>query len=624
MQTNMISRLARGAYVSTVVSLLSVMPAASQGQGNAAECCDQLRAPFYNAELTALDLRGGEDFMVPSALSNVAGVGALLSGQTLSAKLSDPEMRAEVYSEAILSAIAADELGRLHPEAARSIGGDENLEAFARATDQTSNVVAATADIKSGVEAIEAVNRARRMGSNVNAAQAAAASRFQSSPLGKASTDLAVLSLAVNLATDFKDEADRATFLGEAIRDARIIGALKNLEVVLQAVGGQDPAMLQGIADARTRLTELSENRLERMVSAGAAAFDSNKTVIAALALGHVASGGASLVAREVMELGVSVDEFTAQTISIAAMHNIAAASLAPIKMLGNDDISIFGNLPLDEINVTQLGALNARLAAEANAATYTLLWTDRWQNPTSLAGLGKALGMTASEALGAGDNLKERYRRLVSERGRLQIELWNAAIKSQEEEFSKTVSNGDFFDKRDYDKQLYMGVLQVYIPSFLDRDETMTRRENADGDFGPWFYGENSLTMEQYRQGHEDQAASRFVYAERGSLRSFERILNLRENKGCEIKPLSFSLDEKSLGIRAFTVSPPKPNASYFAPEFCKNKTVHFVVTGLRVLDYPVAVKFSIGANNAGAGAFKIVALAEEIASTISLNARP
>jgi hypothetical protein len=366
--------------------------------------------------------------MVPSALSNVAGFGALLRGRTLAAKLSDPDMRAEVYSEAILSAIAADELGRLEPEAARGIGGNENLESFARAGGQTSNVVGATADITRGVRAIEAVNRARRMGSNVNSAQAAAAARFQSSPLGKASTDLAVLSLAVNLATDFNDEADRAAFLGEAIRDARIIGALKDLEAVLQVID-HDPAMLQGIVDARTRLTELSNDRLERMASAGAAAFDSNKATIAAFALTSVASGGASLVAREVMELGVSVDDFTAETISIAAMHNIAAASLAPIRMLAEGDMSSLDGLSPEEIDVTQLGAFNARLAAEANAATYTLLWTDRWDNPTSVAGLGKALGMSMSEGLGAGNHLKERYRRLVATRAETQAALWDAAL---------------------------------------------------------------------------------------------------------------------------------------------------------------------------------------------------
>ena len=366
--------------------------------------------------------------MVPSALSNVAGFGALLRGRTLAAKLSDPDMRTEVYSEAILSAIAADELGRLEPEAARGIGGDGNLESFARAGGQTSNVVGTTADITRGIKAIEAVNRAQRMGSNVNSAQAAAAARFQSSPLGKASTDLAVLSLAVKLAADFNDEADRAAFLGESIRDARIIGALKDLEAVLQVID-HDPAMLQGIVDARTRLTELSKDRLERMASAGAAAFDSNKVVIAALALGRVASGGASLVAREVMELGVSVDDFTAQTISIAAMHNIAAASLAPIRMLADGDMSSMGDLSPEEIDVTQLGAFNARLAAEANAATYTLLWTDRWGNPTSVAGLGKALGMTVSEALGAGDDLNERYRRLVATRAETQAALWDAAL---------------------------------------------------------------------------------------------------------------------------------------------------------------------------------------------------
>ena len=408
---------------------LSLMPASLTAQAASEPCCDRIQPPFQDAAVTALELSDGELFMVPSALGDVAGFGALIGGETLSAKLSQPQIRAKVYTQALLSAIAADELARLEPEAAHGVGGSDALASLAGGLSNASDAAGIADDVTAGIRAIEAADAARRAGARLDLSADSAATRLKSTVLGRSAAGLSILSLAANLASDFDAASDRVNFLSEAIRDARVAGALADLEAVLRAMPGHDPAMLEGVADARTRLTRLSESRLRRLAAAGGAAFRDNLgTMAAGMALARVASGGAAMVAREVVQLGLSLNDFTARTVSISAMHNLVAGSLAQLRMLADDDASMLEGLSRKDIDVTRLAAFEARLSAEATAATYNLLWTDRWDAPLSFAGLGKALGMTASEVVGAADDLKPRYRDLVARRAQLQRDLWAAA----------------------------------------------------------------------------------------------------------------------------------------------------------------------------------------------------
>lgn len=448
--------------VLTVLAIIITVPVSSGGaQERLIECCDQVRTPFNEAEVEALDLEDGELFMVPTALIDVGGVGALLGGSSLKATLSDPQTRAKVYSEAVLSAIAAEELSRLEPVAARGPDASDMISAFSTVSSQASDASGIASDVTSGIRAVEAADAARRAGTSISTAQAAEAARFKSSLLGRGSTALGRLTLAANLASNFDDASDRAAFLGEAIRDARISGALSDLEAVLRASPGRDPAMVQGVADAQTLLTQLSDSRLRRMAEAGAAAFDANQATIAGLVLAKVVSGGAAMVASEVMQLGVSLDDFTAQTISIAAMHNLSAASLAQVKMIADEDTSMLDERELGEIDVRRLGAFQAQLAAEANAATYNLLWTDRWDEPLSFAGLGKALGMTAAEAGSASEDLQERYRDLVAQRARTQVDLWIAALP-------KVETGSHYIQKLDLKDFDFFNAIQLKIPEIF------------------------------------------------------------------------------------------------------------------------------------------------------------
>jgi hypothetical protein len=421
--------IGRVLMIFALMSGLTSLPASVAGQQAPTTCCEQVRPPFYDAEVEALDLADGAVFMVPSALIDVAGFSAILGGKTLSAQLSDPRFRAKIYTQAVLSANAAEELTRLEPEAAQGFGGEDLLTTVTGTSSHVADAAGIAAEVTSGIGLIAAENAAIRAGKSVSAAQAAEAARFKKSLLGRGSSALGSLALAAKLASDFDDARDRVTFLGEAIRDARIAGALADLEAVLRATPGHDPAMVQGVADAQARLTRLSESRLRRMASIGADVFDANRATMAGMALGTVASGGAAMVAREVMELGVSLDEFKVQTLSIAAMHNLAAANLDQVRMLAEGGDPMLRSLSPDDIDVTRLGAFDARLAAEANASTYNMLWTDRWDKPLSIAGIGKAIGLSVAEHDTAGANLQERYRTLVTRRAQMQARLWKLAL---------------------------------------------------------------------------------------------------------------------------------------------------------------------------------------------------
>src|SRR6056297_1073485 len=81
---------------------LTAFPPGAPAQQAPTSCCDQVRRPFYDAEVEALDLADGAVFMVPSALSDVAGFSSILGGKTLSAQLSDPRFRAKIYTQAVL------------------------------------------------------------------------------------------------------------------------------------------------------------------------------------------------------------------------------------------------------------------------------------------------------------------------------------------------------------------------------------------------------------------------------------------------------------------------------------------------------------------------------------------
>ncbi|MDZ7854514.1 MAG: hypothetical protein U5L98_18235 [Halomonas sp.] len=417
---------------SAVAVAMAVSPVAAPAQQAEVTCCGQLRAPFSGDEVRALDLSDGELFMVPKALAGLAGAGSLLSSETMSGMLSDTETRARVYAEAVLSAIAAEELGRLEPGVVEGVAGPDMLSSFAGASGQVSDAAGMVAHVVSDIRAIEAAEAARRAGESVSAAQAAASRRLGTSALGKGARTFGVLSLAADLTSDFDTSLDRSRFLAEAVLDARIAGALADLEAVLRAKPGYDPAMVRGVAEARNRLTTLSEGRLRRMAAAGSAAFRQNGATMAGFMLGTVASGGAAMVAREVMQLGVSLNDFTARTVSIAAMHNLAAEILSPLRILGEGHASGLRDIAPDDIDAMRLGAFQARLTAEANAATYTLLWTDRFDQPLSMAGLGKALGLTMAERDTAAGDLEARYRRLVADRARMQARLWTAALTQQ------------------------------------------------------------------------------------------------------------------------------------------------------------------------------------------------
>ena len=562
-------------------------------------CCDQVRPPFYGAELEALDLSDGELFQIPSALGDVAGVGARLGGASLRSELSDPDLRAAVYSEAVLSALAAEQLTRLEPEAAGGISNRDLLTSLAGVTAQGATVIGTANDISESIRAIEAARAAGDASAGVGI----------NTPLGRGASALGPVALAASLVDEFEHGADGAAFLGEAVRDARIAGALVDLEAVIRASPGYDPAMLAGVQDARARLVSLSESRLRRMAEAGRNAFDANQETIAALALAKIASGGAAIVAGEVLSLGASLDDFSGNTLSISAMHNLAAATIEQTKMIADGDTAMFHGLSVEDIDVRRLGAFQARLSAEASAATYTLLWTDRLDGALSVAGWGRKLGLDIAEALRAEDDLQARYRALVAERAKIQAELWRAAARPRPAPLTGGLA------------QLYLGALHVEIPATFERDDHVVEISEAMGEAGPWFYSECGMTLRDLRAGADVGAPCRTAYAQRGSRGGFQQDLNLARSRSCEVVPLDIGRSASELKVEAFTVTPPRDTSGANHETVCGRKFVSVIASGFSVMEYPVAVQFIFAARGSHRDGTDLEGIALEVAKSLRLD---
>ena len=127
-------------------------------------------------------------------------------------------------------------------------------------------------------------------------------------------------------------------------------------------------------------------------------------------------TGGAALVAREITALAGELDAFAKGVLSLSALTTLGHALHQGIDGLVAGD----GVGPeLEGMPVRELMGLHQRIGAEASALMYNMLWKDRWGNVTSLAGLGKGIGLTIAEwkASLKGWSIEEEYRSEVSKR---------------------------------------------------------------------------------------------------------------------------------------------------------------------------------------------------------------
>lgn len=401
-------RIVRRAAAICLLAAALAAPAAAQrvtiGSGGA-----WIEAPFVGDEIELVRLRPEiADFQMPRVFANVAGIGfAITTGGrgSLDAALRSDRFRRALYREALLSAVAANELQRLEPDAAEA-GRQARHVAIATAV-ATVTTVAETAEDLGG--ALRALDPAMQSPVLEALAQDAGA--------------LGWLDFALGLALDLASEADRVALLAEAAADAELMATLGALRRILAVQTRPDPAMLAGIDDAIRDVRQLSESRLRQFATTGGRAAVRQAVPLGVLVAGFkMGAGGPAMVVREAAELYGIVSGFAFRALLVAAQHNLAVRAQAPLVMLIEDGANQAG-LDAASAPLAGLAGLHTRLRAEATAATYTALWTDRWESPLSLGAIGRGIGMSLAERGAGRDGLRAAYRREVARRAQDHLE---------------------------------------------------------------------------------------------------------------------------------------------------------------------------------------------------------
>ena len=130
---------------------------------------------------------------------------------------------------------------------------------------------------------------------------------------------------------------------------------------------------------------------------------------MAATVVAYLGTGGAALVVREAAELGEELIGYTREVLTVSAMATLGHVLRPRIEALVvGDEI---GGSTADAYAMRELVTLHDRLGAEATATVYNMLWSERWRNSSSLAGIAKGAGLTLAEWLTADADTKEVFR---------------------------------------------------------------------------------------------------------------------------------------------------------------------------------------------------------------------
>ena len=345
--------------------------------------------PFDIRELSPL--RGGE---LPFLGATPAGSEVPDEGATPPATLLwNRDARRKLYAEAALRAVALDEAKRydhsLVGVLASSRSEAPTLLGVADA------VASAGLDVNAELRRIPVVPEAVRTAASTRNVVSSGQAQVSSSWVGRSAQGLGVLALGVDFAQRFTDERSRNRILAAAAEDARIILGLENAQRLLAATGG-DPAMIDGLSDAVETLIELSRSRFEETVAAAADAFVGSIPALAQVAAGYVVSGGAALVFQQAGALVADLDDYGHAVLAVSAMTTMGEALRSRVESLlsGNQD----GDVRPTDYAVREIVGLQRRLAAEATASVYSMLWRDRWSGATTLGGMGRGIGLTLAE----------------------------------------------------------------------------------------------------------------------------------------------------------------------------------------------------------------------------------
>ena len=369
-------------------------------------------------EMHYVDTDGGT-VQVPQAFVTSTRIASL---GLLGRLLRDRGVRRKLYAEAALRAVTLDEAQRYDEALGAALSSSQLVApALLGVTDAAAS---AGMDVYTELRIISGMQAAARAAAPAGDVAAKVRNRVSRSGLGRSARALGVLAYGVGLVEGFSDAQARNRLLAEAASDVLVILGLENAQRLL-AAAGSDPAMIGGLSDAAEELTEMSRSRLAQYAAAGRDALsDSAVPTLGLLAAGSVGSGGLALVLQQAAELGEELADFVGAVLTVSAMTTMGEELRSPTESLISGDR--IGRTGAADYAVRELMGLQRRLAAEATASMYSMLWRDRWSETTSLGALGRAAGLTLAEWLTGDEHTEEAFEAEVKRRvGRVR----NAAV---------------------------------------------------------------------------------------------------------------------------------------------------------------------------------------------------
>ena len=337
--------------------------------------------------------------------------------------LKDRSVRRKLFAEAALRALTLDEAkrydSRLGSSLASSVAAAPTLLGATDAAASAGVNTYAQLRIIAGEQAAQHAARGGDVAATVQG-------RVSRSGLGRSTQALGVLAYGVGLVENLADARARNRLLLAAAEHALAIRGLDDAQRLL-AAAGSDSAMVAGLADAVAELTQRSQSRLARYVTMGGeAAVDSAVPTLGMLAAGAVGSGGLALVLQQAADLSEQLADYVGAVLTVSAMATIGEDLRSRTEALVSGDE--VGGTGAADYAVRELMGLQRRLAAEATASVYSILWRDRWSRATSLGGLGRAAGLTLAEWFTGDEHTQEAFAQEVE---------WRVGQVRQSAEFS-------------------------------------------------------------------------------------------------------------------------------------------------------------------------------------------
>ena len=313
-------------------------------------------------------------------------------GDDLEELLGNQGFRRKLYAEAVLRAIVLQEAQRY----------DEGLGAALRSRrpSATALVGVANAAVSGGLDLYGSVapNLPGRVPSSV----------------ARSVRVLGLLAVAAEFADRSGDARSRNEAWAAAVDDALTITSIEHAQRLLTRTGG-DPAMIGGLSDAADVLEEKSRMRFEAAPSARREAFAGTLPTLGMLVAGSVLSPGAGLVVDQVLALEEDLDDYRQAVLVLSAMTTMGEVLRDRVESLIVPERP--GGTGSADYAVRELMGLQERLAAEATASVYSILWEDRWSHATTLGGIGRGLGLTLAEWFTGRERTREGFEKEVRRR---------------------------------------------------------------------------------------------------------------------------------------------------------------------------------------------------------------